>query len=276
MGIREALISATGTMGRRTGIDGETWTAAELRRMRRAGWLVLNGLPLRYGDVDHIAIGRGWVLALETKWSSQPWDVNGRDERIIDAAAQARYGADRVEKLLGTLGLPVGVRGVVVLWGAVAGELPTKPQVDTAGQRVAIVHGDGLRSFLQDVKPRPHIDEEKIWNALATEIEKRDAYESNRSPEPVSMQSRAIRVGIGMGIGLLFVAGLSSFASRVFGAHTDAQGGTLALGIVGAAWLSMRTWRRYPPALGDIAGGTVLSLAPFLALLVVAMIRSIA
>lgn len=267
MAVREVLISATGTMARRSGIDGEMWTASELRRLRRAGWLVLNGLPLPFGDVDHIAIGPGWVLALETKRSSQPWDLEGRDERIVDAAAQARHGANRVSTLLRTLGLPTPVRGVVVLWGAVASDLAAVPHVDTAGERVAIVHGSNLQSFLREIKHRPGVDQQKVWNALASEIERRDAYEAKRNPEPIRLQSRAVRLAVGMGIGLLFVVALFSAATQVLGTEGNTVVATLALGLVTFSGVSMWASRRYPPALADVAVGIALSLAPFLALL---------
>src|SRR5579859_5197607 len=45
----------------------EEWTAVDLRRLRRRGWRLVNGLQLRdQADIDHIAVGPAGVLVVET------------------------------------------------------------------------------------------------------------------------------------------------------------------------------------------------------------------
>ena len=52
----------------------EEWTAGELRGVRRRGWRLVNGVKVRGdSDIDHVLVGPGGVVVVETKWSSEPW-----------------------------------------------------------------------------------------------------------------------------------------------------------------------------------------------------------
>src|SRR5205085_1067253 len=53
------------------GATAEQWTADDLRSLRRAGWRLTHGVRLRASrDIDHVALGPGGLLVVETKWSS--------------------------------------------------------------------------------------------------------------------------------------------------------------------------------------------------------------
>jgi hypothetical protein len=66
------VVTLSDTIPRAMGGVGEEWTARELRRMRRRGWHLANGLPLRpAADVDHVVIGPGGVSVMETKYSAR-------------------------------------------------------------------------------------------------------------------------------------------------------------------------------------------------------------
>ncbi len=272
--MREAVFSATGTTAKRSGIDGEAWTAIELRRARRNGWLILHGLPLQFGDVDHIAIGRGRVLIFETKWSSKPWSFDGRDDRLVSATGQARHSAERVAKLLGSLGISAMVRGVVVLWGRVEGEIPEREAIDRTGDPVAIVYGTKLGAFLENVRVGDGLDHEHAWNVLATVIEERDAFEAKRNPEPVRWTTRAWQLLAGAATGSLVSVGLVSLVVDVFGQRSDVGGFLIAGGLLAFASWAGFVWRRFPRGLAVLAFGALLGLLPFLVLITVAIVRA--
>ena len=51
----------------RTGAEGEKRTARALRPLLREGWVLLNDLPVSFGNIDHVLIGPPGVFMLETK-----------------------------------------------------------------------------------------------------------------------------------------------------------------------------------------------------------------
>ena len=64
------VITLSGTILRARAV-GEQWTARELRSLRKRDWHLANGLLLRrVADIDHVVIGPGGVLVIETKYSS--------------------------------------------------------------------------------------------------------------------------------------------------------------------------------------------------------------
>jgi hypothetical protein len=273
-GLGQLMVSATGTANRRAGIDAEVWTATELRRARRDGWEILHGLPLQYGDVDHIAIGRGWVLVLETKWSSQPWDLVGNDRSVADAAAQVRHGAERVARLLPTIGITSArVRGVVVLWGRLVDGQEERQGLDTSGDRVAIVHGTHLRTFLSAIRPRADDLPERTWDALATVIEQRDAYNARRNPPPPSRSDQVLQVLAGLGAGLTSVLLLVQLVVEVLGQRSNIGAGLLTVGFGCAVGALVRYWVRYPATRRFVAGALA-ALVPFIAILAVSVVRT--
>src|SRR3954453_4413988 len=69
-----------GTTSAMMGEIAEQWTAQELRKLRRHGWRIVNHLMLRTWDIDHVLVGPGGIFAVETKWSSRPWQLEPPDE----------------------------------------------------------------------------------------------------------------------------------------------------------------------------------------------------
>ena len=77
-----------GTLG-----EGATEEFFSSRTRRRAGWHLINGIVINGRDIDHIAIGPGGVLAIETKWRSaqqhsRDWAMPARAQ-TVDAARVA-------------------------------------------------------------------------------------------------------------------------------------------------------------------------------------------
>lgn len=59
--------SASTTMG----AQAEEWTASTLRKYERRGAKSFDNIGFYDGDVDHVFVGNGMVLAIETKWSGR-------------------------------------------------------------------------------------------------------------------------------------------------------------------------------------------------------------
>jgi hypothetical protein len=110
------------------------------RQRRLDGWKLINGLVINGRDIDHVAVGPGGVLAVESKWrgnerSSRDWAAHARRQAAEAARAtrnlirqEAEYSADVIP--------------VLIEWGPGAHERPIE-QVDG----VITVSGRSLEAF---------------------------------------------------------------------------------------------------------------------------------
>lgn len=116
---------ASGTAPSLTGDLGEQWTAHELRKLRRHGWVVVTHVSLRMRDIDHLLIGPGGVIAVQAKWSATAWTWHPIDQRIFDTARQAQALARDLSSWdeLRSLGVRA-VDSAVFLWGPGAHKVP--------------------------------------------------------------------------------------------------------------------------------------------------------
>jgi hypothetical protein len=127
------LLQVSGSAPVMMGDTAEQWTSQELSRLTRCGWVRVDHIPLNHGDIDHALLGAHEAFAFETKWSAAGWDLSdAADERLKRAARQASRSARRLRIFLGseTVGLAVGVKAIVVLWGHANGAGPTRAVVD--------------------------------------------------------------------------------------------------------------------------------------------------
>lgn len=149
------LLSSESAVSRIQGADAERLTAEALgrRRWRRQGWHVVNGLVAGRHEVDHVAIGPGGVLALETKWcGTGTWRLDadgltgyvGRDP-IEQARASARKAASLLRSTNEGPALSLPVQPVVVLWGPNAPPAGDEPAMIDG---VVVIHG-GVTSHWQ-------------------------------------------------------------------------------------------------------------------------------
>lgn len=260
------VMSSTGTAAKQMGVDAETWTAAELRRLRRSGWTALHGFPLDWGDVDHVLVGNGRVLALETKWSATPWDLDGSDPRIAGAVDQVLRGAERVQKYLGTVGVSAKVRGIVVLWGPVASRVPKPAVRGRNDERVAVLHGSMLKDFVAAVEPHD-VDVAAASDALATQIERNDAHLARTKPSRPSLRAQGTGLFAGSALSVLVVFALTTLAIALFGAKSRLADVVILIGLSLATVLALIAERRayHRP----VVGGFAVSLLAFVALLAV-------
>lgn len=138
-------------VGSRTGagLTGEELTASELKRARRAGWRAVHNLHFHQGDVDHVAIGPGGVVAIETKTSSCDWRFIERHGTHVTWARQAHQGSERVRHLIKQhCGVDVTVAAIVVPW---IRDQPDEPSLLVEG--VVRVRGRSIAQYLESLPP---------------------------------------------------------------------------------------------------------------------------
>lgn len=96
----------------RSGAKGEERIGAVLDRLEKNGWRTLHSIPTARGDIDHLAIGPGGVILINTKHHHRAKVsvtrygiyVNGHK---TDHAPQARRQASRAYSALKAAGAPV-------------------------------------------------------------------------------------------------------------------------------------------------------------------------
>lgn len=139
--IRDASGAGPSSMG----AYAETLTHQELRGLERAGWLVIDAVPLQLhrGDADHVIVGQAGVFVLETKWSGTRWSTASfMGSRLTTAAHQAARAAHNVGLRLVAERLRVPVHPVVVTWGE------SSLTVGHVVGDVPVVPGESLREWL--------------------------------------------------------------------------------------------------------------------------------
>ena len=126
----------------------ESNTSSEVRKLHRKGWRVIDNLPFHKFDVDHIAIGPGGIVVLETKWTSDGLtDAKGQLNRYGEKAIrQVSDNVMRINSVLRQNGCDATVgHACVVSWGTRSVGLP----LDESQRGVTVIDGDELRGFLE-------------------------------------------------------------------------------------------------------------------------------
>jgi Nuclease-related domain len=126
--------SSPDTLAWRRGAAGERRTARLLAPLERRGWAVLHDLaiPNPQANIDHLVIGPGGVLAIDSKQYRGRLRVDrdgmvwhGRD-LLVSALRTTLWEADRADEVLGIADLQVAavvaVHGTSVPWGALRAE----------------------------------------------------------------------------------------------------------------------------------------------------------
>lgn len=181
----------SGSASRVMGQTGEQWTAQELRSHLTREWRILNHLLVGRADVDHVAVGPGGLVVIETKWTSWPFDP----EYHATAARRLAEQADRVRRMLKPHLGDVRVSRAVVVWGPdIAGSDET--QVING---IEVVPGPSLADWLDRVPTSgtlpPQI--EAAWRRLDADSRVTDAREArvNRHPRPFDAIVREVLLG---------------------------------------------------------------------------------
>jgi hypothetical protein len=165
------MIETTGANRHRLGLLGETWTSMELAGLRRSGWRHVNDLSLDCGQADHVAVGPGGVVVVESKyrndWVSASGDLGGM--------------ATQVKRLGTPLGLHLKLRAqtrvVVAMWGNSLDELVGDTWIEHDG--VVFCRGAALRRYLDSLTTT--LDDEQVrcaHSSLAALIQRRDDHDA--------------------------------------------------------------------------------------------------
>ena len=143
----------------------EDGTSREVRKLRDKGWTIVDNIPFDRFDVDHVAIGPGGVVVLETKWTSDGFfRPNGRltsfGGKAVEQVDRNVRSVDAVLRQSGYLG---GVTAAaVVVWGAgvPSGHFESKTPPGT------LIDGGLLRKYLCALDAR--LSSEEIETARET------------------------------------------------------------------------------------------------------------
>lgn len=264
------VLALSGTMARGMGATAETWTAGELRRLRRHGWRVINGLALPGRDVDHLLVGPAGVIVVETKWSSADWHLAPPDENVLAAAEQAAANARslRLWQTIKRTGLPVNP--VVVLWGGSKAARPAKP---VAVGDATVAYGlHAARSWIEGIKRQPKITAADNIDTLVQDLQAYLTMRRDKDPTllPPPSCDRAIWVSL---------ATVAAFTVTVLGcleAFTTSRSWWLGLGaICGALAIWLVVYRRWTairvPAIGGLLGVMTVSTLAAVAAVIAAL-----
>lgn len=182
-------VLVSGTAPLMMGELAEQWTAQELRSLRPHGWKLVNHFGLGYGDQDHVLVGPGGIVVIETKWGATPWDLDERDHFFQTALQQTARNAKQLERWHGVAQPgPVRVEPVLVLWGRARRKLAEQP-ARRHSSGVVVVAGDQLQEWMLR-RGRHQLTGEQvtaIWSQLERQVEKRDQHEHRTKPMPRSV-----------------------------------------------------------------------------------------
>ena len=161
----------------------EQWTAYELRRLKRRGWRLINHVHFRLWDIDHVLLGPGGVVVVETKFSSDGWAPSRYTDRVIsDAVERVQRNANDIGLVLGKASLPSHlVSPVVVLWGR-----SDIYRVDCREGVVRVISGHLLRDWLRSV-PDTGLEDltaSNLYDKLAGLVQQRDQHDLAANGEP--------------------------------------------------------------------------------------------
>jgi Nuclease-related domain len=230
------ILMISGASSTLMGIVGESWTATELRRLQRLGWRLVNGFQVSDGwDIDHVLVGPGGVLIVESKWSRDPWSLSSGDRNMQDrrekALGQARRNAADIERWLDTAGVGsrIPVMSVAVLWSGSVDHSGSGWDERSGGLGV-IVHGPDLRKWLALQLPQSGLRNETrdlVFAHLVDVARTRDTENAKAGNAAVPTAGQLVWEWVGKpGFGVIIAAG--------------------------AAWMIslLRSWRLEPPVEG--------------------------
>lgn len=261
-----AVILLSGAATPLMGLDGEGSTSDVLRRFRHDGWMLVNGMKIQsYADIDHVVIGPGGLLVVESKWSHYRWPISVKkqsfmSDQITKSVTQVLKNRKDIESQFAAVLEGVPIRAICVLWSGEesSDDLPWFEMGD-----VAVIRGPALGSWMKDFTSdsldQPKI--EQVWMELEEYALQRDKEDFARSGQPRQTVDRFIVRSIlapvvAMIAGLMLaVYGLIIIANTF---HGWLIYGTLLFIAIGVAGLRIPTLRRV--ALGWLASSIGIGL----------------
>lgn len=155
----------------------EMKTHDEVRKLASTGWRVWSNVLFDHCDVDHIAIGPGGVVVLETKQADHELTdrYGGPTKRAIEAVQQVARNSQKITGVLRQHGYDGAVStDAVAVWGRAASKIGILQTKKPTG---LLIHGARLREYLSEL-PETLTPEQRTAaaDALQTFIDKRLAY----------------------------------------------------------------------------------------------------
>ena len=178
----------------------EQWTAQELRPLRDHGWKLVNHFGLGHGDQDHVVVGPGGIVLVETKWGGTPWDVDGNDMYFRRALEQTRRNARQLALWHGVAkhGRPE-VEGVLVIWGP-AGRQLRDNDVRRHDSGIVVMSGEQLRDWMlgrgRDRLSSPQVA--GVVDEIDRHLVRRDERERVTHPMPRSLAEMVQATAVGL------------------------------------------------------------------------------
>jgi hypothetical protein len=263
---------ASGSATRLMGQVGEQWTAAELRELARHGWKIVHHVFVGPHELDHVAVGPGGILVLDSKWTAWRRALPADAGEFALAAQRIAERADMLARTLRHLTGKCAVHSAVVVWGP---DVTIEHAGDAGGlERRPVLAGEQLRDWLADVmQPSPDaaVDAarvERAWEHLEREAVRADARDRRSGRHPASIVDVATQLWWGVVGGFAGVIAVGT----VWG-HLDAIAALPASGILAVAGVAGRRSRAMRTAatgwLAGIAGTMVIVAALTAAVLVV-------
>ncbi|MGC8513860.1 MAG: nuclease-related domain-containing protein [Acidimicrobiales bacterium] len=243
------------------GALSEQWTARELRRLRTRQWRLVNGVHYRSWDIDHVLLGPGGIVVVETKFSADGWERSRYTSRVTgDAIDRVRRNAIDVQLTLGKSALPDDlVHPVVVLWGR-----SDKREVSEKHGNVQVLSGHLLRGWLADLGDSglDRATADRLYEKLVKQVTTRDQKDLDRAGLPARPISSSISL-----ILLATALGLVSCVAELEAVHLAGWYWAVPIGLAFfALQLPLRRWRAARPwRVAWVAGSQIVTVAIALA-----------
>ena len=240
----------------------EQWTAQELRALREHGWKLVNHFGLGYGDQDHVVVGPGGVVLVETKWGGTPWDVDARHAFFRRALEQTARNAKQLALWHGVAkhGRP-DVEAVLIVWGPAAQKLREHP-VRRHHCGVVVMPGQNLQQWmLRRGRDRLTVSQvDGVIEEIDRHLLRRDDREQMMRPMPRSLAELVQATVVGVGLAAACFV-LTSWLLRLL--ESAVLWLTAGLALLGAAELLRRRsrWRWEAKAFQFAFGGLYLLTA---------------
>ncbi len=202
--IAALVVLLSGTAPLMMGEMAEQWTAQELRPLSAHGWRLVNHFGLGRGDQDHVMVGPGGIVLVETKWGGTPWDVDAEDRFFRSALKQTARNARQLALWHGVAkhGRPE-VQPVLAVWGPAARTLRELP-ARRHSSGVVVMSGNRLQEWMRhrpiDRLARAHVD--GVFDEIDRHLVRRDRQERSSRPMPRSLGEMVQSIVTGLGLGL--------------------------------------------------------------------------
>lgn len=251
-----AVVLFSGTAPLLAGGIAESWTADELRPLREHGWRLVNHAGLGHGDLDHVLVGPGGIVLVETKWRSDPKDV-AEGQWFFEAAVERVARSAR--QLAGWAEVArhdhPPVLAVLAVWGPGARDL--RERRHSSG--VVVVPGPALRAWMLRRARSGLVAEQSdaVFAALDRQVAGRDRYENDGRPIPRTLMhlARAVGTGVVAAFGVLLVVGWLGSSYALIG------GTALLAAAVGSEVAARRTRWTWEVRAGQLTAALVVALA---------------